>query len=382
FYHGTYIRVGSTNRLADAEIIAELERQKQNISFDSELTHQKTTEQLNLKTLKAFYFEKTGERLTPAVMKKLDLFRDERGKTFPTNALVLLSDDDLRGKLFPYAKIECARFKGIVPGNFIDQKPIEESICIQPDEAYKFVLRHISEGSTDYIGVYRNDRWEYPVIAIREVIRNAVIHRDYSITGSDIKIAIFDDKIEITSPGLLPPSVDYNDMEVGQSRIRNKILAPVFKRLGIIEQWGNGLQLISVELKKYHEIGFEWKEPGLSFRVTFVKRGFKLQQEQQHELQHELQHEPQHELQHELDEPTLYSKVLLLVKKQSLSMKGISEELHQKNISGQFKKIVSKLLKDGLIEWTIPDSPNNSKQRHRITPKGIIFLDFIKKTLQ
>jgi predicted HTH transcriptional regulator len=77
-------------------------------------------------------------------------------------------------------------------------------------------------------------------------------------------------------------------MESGQSSIRNKILAPVFKRLGIIEQWGNGLQLISDELKKYPEIGLEWKEPGMSFRVTFIKRDYKRQQESQQKLKDEL----------------------------------------------------------------------------------------------
>jgi predicted HTH transcriptional regulator len=125
------------------------------------------------------------------------------------------------------------------------------------------VLRHISEGTTDYTGVYRNDRWEYPIIAIREVIRNAVIHRDYSLTGKDIKIAIFDDKVEITSPGKLMPTVDFSDMESGQSDIRNKLLAPVFKRLGIIEQWGNGLRIIAEELQPYPEIAFSWNEPEL-----------------------------------------------------------------------------------------------------------------------
>jgi len=134
---------------------------------------------------------------------------------------------------------------------------------------------HISQGTTDYTGVYRNDRWEYPVIAIREAIRNAVIHRDYSLSGMDIKVAIFDDKIEITSPGKLPPTIDFSDMLSGQSSIRNKVLAPIFKRLGIIEQWGNGLKLIAEELKEFPEIGFDWKEPGMSFRVIF----FKLHQE-------------------------------------------------------------------------------------------------------
>jgi len=91
----------------------------------------------------------------------------------------------------------------------------------------------------------------------------------------DIKVAIFDDKIEITSPGKLPPTIDFSDMLSGQSSIRNKVLAPIFKRLGIIEQWGNGLKLIAEELKEYPEIGFDWKEPGMSFRVIF----FKLHQE-------------------------------------------------------------------------------------------------------
>ena len=101
-----------------------------------------------------------------------------------------------------------------------------------------------------------------------------MIHRDYSLTDKDIKIAIFDDKIKITSPGKLLPSIDFEDMKSGQSDIRNKVLAPVFKKMGIIEQWGSGLQLISNELKKYPEIALKWNEPGTAFRVSFVKENF------------------------------------------------------------------------------------------------------------
>src|SRR6056297_2997147 len=179
---GTFIRVGSTNRQASPEIIAELKRQKQNISFDSELVFRKTADEINIRTFEELFIEKTGEKLTKQVRSKLELFKTEQGKELPTNALILLSDDELRKQLFPYAKIECARFKGTVPGNFIDQKTIDVNVGLQAEQAYQFVLRHISESSTDYTGVYRNDRWEYPVIAIREVIRNAVIHRDYSLT--------------------------------------------------------------------------------------------------------------------------------------------------------------------------------------------------------
>lgn len=102
----------------------------------------------------------------------------------------------------------------------------------------------------------------------------AVVHRDLSLAGKDIKVAIYDDMVEITSPGLLPPSIDYSAMENRQSDARNKIIAPVFKRLGIIDQWGNGLKLIADEIGEYPEIEMRWKEVGLSFQVQFVKKNY------------------------------------------------------------------------------------------------------------
>ena len=64
-------------------------------------------------------------------------------------------------------------------------------------------------------------------------------------------------------------------MESGQCDIRNKILAPVFKKFGIIEQWGNGLKLIAEELQNYPEIGLDWKELGITFRIKFTNKNFK-----------------------------------------------------------------------------------------------------------
>ena len=84
------------------------------------------------------------------------------------------------------------------------------------------------------------------------------------------------------------PSVDFSDMDSGQSDIRNKILAPVFKRLGIIEQWGNGLKLIAEELQAYPEIDLSWKEPGIAFRVTFANNIYQHQQVELHEFEYEL----------------------------------------------------------------------------------------------
>lgn len=270
---GTYIRVGSTNKLADEIIIAELERKRRNVSFDSEVVMTKSVEELDIANFKRLYYEKTSEELDIQVLRKLELTRKEQYKEYPTIALILFSDDAIRNSMFPNAKVECARFKGTGTEEFIDQKSITSHIGAQAEEAYNFVLRHINKGAT-VEGVYTIVRWEYPVKAIREIIRNAVVHCDYSLTGKDIKVAVYDDMVEVTSPGLLPPSIDYSAMESRQSDARNKVIAPVFKRLGIIDQWGNGLKLVAEEMKVYPEIELRWREVGLSFQVQFVKKDY------------------------------------------------------------------------------------------------------------
>jgi len=107
-------------------------------------------------------------------------------------------------------------------------------------------------------------------------------------------------------------------MESGQSDIRNKILAPVFKKLRIIEQWGNGLKLIAEELQRYPGIAFDWKEPGLAFRVTFTNINIKLQPE----------------LQPELEQESHYGLVLRQLEGRQLNTKELSEKMGQKEISG------------------------------------------------
>lgn len=217
--------------------------------------------------------EKTGEDLNIQVLRKLELVKTEQDKEYPTKALLLFSDDNLRNSMFPNAKVECARFKGTGTEEFLDQKSIIVHIGLQAEETYNFVLRHINKAA-NIEGVYTVSRWEYPVKAIREIIRNAIVHRDYSLTGKDVKVAIYDDMVEITSPGLLPPSIDYSAMESRQSDARNKVIAPVFKRLGIIDQWGNGLKMVAEEMKSYPEIDLCWKEVGLSFQVQFIKKNY------------------------------------------------------------------------------------------------------------
>jgi ATP-dependent DNA helicase RecG len=108
-----------------------------------------------------------------------------------------------------------------------------------------------------------------PLIAVREALVNAVVHADYSQRGGPIRVALFDDRIEIENPGLLPFGIAVEDLQSGISRIRNKVIARTFKELGYIEQWGSGIGRILDEIAAAGLEPPTFEEIGGRFRVTF-----------------------------------------------------------------------------------------------------------------
>jgi ATP-dependent DNA helicase RecG len=215
-------------------MLERLERQRRKLSFDTLPVYELSAGDVNLNDFKADYQKATQRILKNNHLKNLGLLVSERDNVYPTNTAVLLSDSLARKRLFPYAKIECARFKGTDTRIFLDQATIEGPIYAAVEPCVAFVKKNIALSSK--IGeVYREDRWEYLLEAIREAISNAIIHRDYSILGSDIKVAIFDDMLEITSPGPLPDTMPIEKLGTGRSEIRNRTLAPIFKDLKLIE---------------------------------------------------------------------------------------------------------------------------------------------------
>lgn len=109
--NGTYIRVGSSNRLANKDIIEELERQKQGISFDSLPVYSKSIDVLDISLFTKQFEEITGEKLTKIILNKLNLIVSDQNKQFPTNALILLSNDEIRNKLFLMQKLNVQGLK-------------------------------------------------------------------------------------------------------------------------------------------------------------------------------------------------------------------------------------------------------------------------------
>ena len=97
----------------------------------------------------------------------------------------------------------------------------------------------------------RVDTYEIPIEAFREAILNSFIHRDYTNLGRDIKVGIYDDILNIVSPGGFPNSITELDILNGRSETRNRIVAKIFKELNYIEQWGTGIKRIKSSCIKH-----------------------------------------------------------------------------------------------------------------------------------
>lgn len=111
-----------------------------------------------------------------------------------------------------------------------------------------FLKKHAMRGA-DFSEIRRKNVWSIPLNILREVVINALVQADYSHRGTPIRIAFFDDRIEVESPGFLLPGLTVEDMKRGVSQIRNPVIARVFRELGLIKQWGSGIPGIFREAK-------------------------------------------------------------------------------------------------------------------------------------
>ena len=182
--------------------------------------------------------------ITKETLKEWNIIAEEDGKTYATNAYALLTN---QCNLPPI--IQCAVFKTENRSIFLDRREIRGTVQSQMEQAFQYVLEKINMGAT-FDGAYREDVYELPPDSLRELIANAIVHRSYTEAES-IQIAIFHDRVEITSPGALLRGVTINKMKKGCSKVRNRSLAQAFAYMNLIEKWGSGIPRILQECKAY-----------------------------------------------------------------------------------------------------------------------------------
>lgn len=290
--NGTFIRSGGTTRTAENYMVQELILEGTNAGFDQLQAEGQTvteSEIANLCNEMTAYSRKmcrnaaerdTVHPLTQNQLISWGLLIEKDGRLLPSNGFCLLA-----GKQLPYVQssIQCAVFKGNNRSIFVDRKNYEGSIQSQIDEAYAFVLRAIRMGAK-IEGLYREDVYEFPVGTVREMICNAVCHRSYLEPGN-VQVALYDNKLEVTSPGMLLGGVSIRKMKEGYSKIRNRGITSAFSYMKIIEGWGSGIPRMIRECKDYG-----LKEPELidldgDFRINLYRVGLDTTQSNQNTTQ-------------------------------------------------------------------------------------------------
>ncbi len=144
--------------------------------------------------------------------------------------------------------MQCGVFKGSTKAVFVDRREYSDPLWLQVDNAVQYVLRNIHLGAK-FVGIYRQDVYEIPPDSIRELVVNAAVHRSY-LDHNNTQIAVYDDRLEITSPGKLPMGQTIERMKKGYSRIRNEAIANAFAYMHLIEHWGSGIPRIIREVQE------------------------------------------------------------------------------------------------------------------------------------
>lgn len=261
---GVYVRVGSTNRRADRELIEELGRFSRGESFDEQPIPDLDSEAVDFRAASESFAPL--RRLRPGDLETLRLVLRHQGRRVPSVGGVLLFGRT-RGELFPDAWIQAARFRGTDRAAIADRAEFRQDLVPSIEHAVAFVEKHSLRAMS--VGrVRRRERWNLPPVAVREAMVNAVAHSDYSQRGAPIRVSIFDDRLEIENPGLLPFGLTLEDLQRGISKLRNRVIGRVLHDLGFMEHWGSGIQRMTAACHEAGLVGPRFEELGTRFRVT------------------------------------------------------------------------------------------------------------------
>ena len=239
-----YRRSGSTVQELSGKDLADFLLKKTGISWDHTIEEQNDLELLDKATIENF--KRYAIDRIPSIVSETDLFTILQKLNLLENqnlkraAILLFAKEPQR--FYSHAVVKIGRFltdtdiqtTDIVNGNLFQQ--LENTVEILRT---KYLLSHIK-----FEGIHRRDILEYPYVALREAIINALIHRDYW-GFSQIQVRVYSDKLIIMNAGSLPPEVPVEKLKTNHlSMPRNKLLASVFYYAGFIEAWGRGTTMI------------------------------------------------------------------------------------------------------------------------------------------
>jgi len=252
--HGeVYVRVGSTNRPLTLREILSLAQQRGLTSFDGECCEGATVADFEEAAIRDYLARREQIRgeVPPDSLSREQLLvnlgaaQEVEGTVVPTYAGILFFSPDPQ-RWWRQATVRCARFRGTTMGDFLDRQDLFGPLPRVIDQAVSFVERNVRLIGLRQ-GIRREEKLEYPLAVVREALCNAVAHRDYYLQ-SDVRIGIFDDRIEVHNPGLFPEGTT---PDRPAHIARNPILCQLLYDVGLIERWGSGILLMRERMQSW-----------------------------------------------------------------------------------------------------------------------------------
>lgn len=252
YYNGVaYDRSGTETVIMPPDEVKRRILEANQITWEKQIFKGATIDFLNFSTIDKFLeMARKAKRLPETredketILRKLGLITDEG----ITNAAIVLFGKE-SSRYFENTLLRCGRFKDEIKEFFIDIKDYGVNIFENLENGISFIQEHIKI-TARIEGLFRVERWEIPIPALREALINAMIHMDYTINGY-IYIAVYDDKIEISNPGYLMKGLSIKSLYKKHPSVhRNKLISNVLYLSGLIDNWGRGTLNIIKEMKK------------------------------------------------------------------------------------------------------------------------------------
>ena len=344
-----YIRIGNESVVAPDYVVNELILKGENRSYDSLSTDKKKSD-YSFTLLEATYLEHTGLHFEASDYISFGLANEDG---FLTNAGRLMTDQPTvyNSRLF------CTRWNGLNKGSIfddaLDDKEYEGNLIYLLQSGCEFI-RNNSKVRFEKKARYRVDKPDYADRAVTEALVNALIHRDYLVLGSEIHIDMFDDRVEIYSPGGMyrgQQIQERNILEVGSIR-RNPIIADLFHRMKYMERRGSGLKKIIDETAKL---------PGYT---DSLKPEFRSTPSEFHVTLKNVNYSGENSVQGPNNSQQSITDQILEYCTEPKTRKEICDYLDYKNLSYFSKHYLKPLIAEGKLKMTIPDNPKSQKQKY------------------
>jgi len=271
---------------------------------------------------------------------------------------------------YPQCLLKLGRFRGTtITGEIVDNRQEHMNAFAMVREGIEFLKRTMPLGARFPTGeIFREDRFPIPVDALREILLNAVMHRDYSHPSGYVAIVVFDDRVEVRSYGRLPTGISIRQLSgKHDSKPVNPLIAGAFHRTGAVEVWGRGTNRV-IEMCQKHGAAppvFEERSGFLivTFRAELVARRIEME-----------------EIVHVEDQVGTKSglsrdqvEILRLCRREQ-PLVAMMEALGRQNRTKFRDGLVKPMIEAGLLELTIPDKPQSRLQRYRTTAAGLVVL--------